>query len=86
MKPFTSSEPLRSGSPTAAGISAPTLNFQTVAGLSRESLELPPAPQTVREMAASGLGWEDIVNVFRELKQPCDADAIRAYVLGRKWR
>lgn len=41
---------------------------------------------TLREMAASGLGWHDIVVILRKQGVACDADAIRSYVLGGKWR
>lgn len=41
---------------------------------------------TLREMAASGLGWEDIVASLRREGVACDEAAIRSYVLGRKWK
>ena len=41
---------------------------------------------TLREMAASGLGWEDIVRALRDLGVACDEAAIKAYVLGSRWK
>lgn len=41
---------------------------------------------TIKELAASGLGWEDIVASLRREGVACDEAAIRSYVLGSKWK
>lgn len=40
----------------------------------------------IREMAASGLGWEDVIVALRRQGVACDEVEVRAYVLGRKWQ
>ena len=41
---------------------------------------------TLREMAASGLGWEDALVALRRQGVACDEAAIRSYVLGERWK